>query len=61
MAGDRLDLDGLAAERVGHEDALPPANGDAVAAMADMIDDETSSATARAEEEFDVAVAAGDR
>ena len=40
MTGHLLDLDRLAAERVGHIDADAAGHGDAVAAMADMIDDE---------------------
>ena len=40
MAGHRRDLDGLATERVGHIDAHPGGGGDAIAAMADMIDDD---------------------
>ncbi len=36
--GTAIHLDGLAAERVGHEDRRAAGEGDAVAAMADMID-----------------------
>ena len=46
-------------QRVGNEDLDAPAIGDAVAAMADMVDDRAVSATLCAEEEFAVAVAAG--
>jgi hypothetical protein len=41
VAGDGCDLDGFAAERVRHVDAFTAHGGDAVAAMADVIDDET--------------------
>jgi hypothetical protein len=41
MTRHRCNLDGLAAERVRHIDVLSPGNGDAVAAMTDVIDDET--------------------
>ena len=40
MAGDRRDLDGFAAQRIRDEHTLAAGQGDAVAAMADMIDDE---------------------
>ena len=40
VTGNRRDLDRFAAERVGHVDAFAAGDGDAVAAMADMIDDE---------------------
>jgi hypothetical protein len=40
VIGHRFDLDGLAAERIGHEQGLAIGEGDAVAAMADMIDDQ---------------------
>ena len=39
MAGHRFGLDGLAAQRVRHEQAFAAGKDDAVAAMADMIDD----------------------
>ncbi len=38
MAGDSFDFGGLAGERVRHVDALIVPQGDAVAALADMID-----------------------
>ena len=41
------DIDGLAAERVGHKDALSPDSRDAVAEMADMIDAEPFNHGAR--------------
>ena len=47
MIGHRLDLDGLAAERVRHEHGLAVGEGDAVAAMTDMIDDEAFNHGAR--------------
>jgi hypothetical protein len=47
MTGQRGNLDGLAAERVGHIDVLSLGNGDAVAAMTDVIDDETLNHGAR--------------
>jgi hypothetical protein len=40
VTGHRFDLDGLAAERIRHEHALAIGEGDAVAAMADMVDNE---------------------
>ena len=40
MACDRCDLHGLAAKHVGHIDAGSPGQGDAVAALADVIDNE---------------------
>ena len=43
MAGHVLDLDGLAGERAGHIDRPAVRRGDAVAAMADMVDDELFS------------------
>ena len=43
LIGHRFDLDGLAAERIGHEQGLAIGEGDAVAAMADMVDDEALS------------------
>ena len=49
MTGHRLDRDGLAAERVGHIDAGAAADGDAVAAMADMVDEKLFSHGARRE------------
>ena len=60
MIGDRTGFDGFAAERVGHEHGVSAGKCHAVAAMADVIDDRRS-ATARADEEFDIAVAARDR
>ena len=47
MARHGLDLDGLAAERVGHVDRLAAGKSDAVAEMADMIDDEAFNHGAR--------------
>ncbi len=47
MTGDRLGLDGFAAERVRHEQALAAGKADAVAAMADMIDGEAFNHGAR--------------
>ena len=47
MTGHRFDFDRLAAQRVRHEHGLPAGKGDAVAAMADMIDDETFNHGAR--------------
>jgi hypothetical protein len=38
MAGDFCGLDGLASQRVRHEQAAAAGKADAVAAMADMID-----------------------
>ncbi len=43
----RFDLDGLAAKRIGHEHGLAAGKGNAVAAMTDMIDDETFNHGAR--------------
>ena len=40
MTWDSRDADGLAAQRVGNEDALSLDSRDAVAEMADMIDEE---------------------
>ena len=48
MARDRRHLDGLAGQRVGHIDVLPVGDRHAVAAMADMIDDERSVQPRRA-------------
>ena len=39
-AGDRRDLDRFAAQRVRHIDVAAAGDGDAVAVMADMVDDE---------------------
>ena len=47
MIGDRFDLDGLAAKRVRHEHGLAAGEGDAIAAMTDMIDDEAFNHGAR--------------
>ena len=47
MIGDRTGFDGLAAKRVRHEHGVPAGESDAVAAMADMIDDEAFSHGAR--------------
>ena len=47
MPGTGVDLDGLAAQRVRHVDGLAAGEGDAVAAMADMIDDEAFNHGAR--------------
>ena len=47
MARHGRDLDGLAAQRVGHKTALSAGKGDAVAAMTDMIDDEAFNHGAR--------------
>ena len=47
MAGYRFDFDGLAAQRVRHEHGPPAGKSDAVAAVADMIDDETFNHGAR--------------
>ena len=41
VAGNRRNLDRFAAESVGHIDFAPAGDGDAVAVMADVIDDET--------------------
>jgi hypothetical protein len=43
----RCDLDGLAAQRIRHVHALPVGKGDAVAAMADVIDNEAFNHGAR--------------
>lgn len=40
VAGDRRHLDGFAAERIRHVDAFAASGRDAVAAVADMVDDE---------------------
>ena len=40
VAGDRRDLDRFAAQRVRHVDVAAAGDGDAVAVMADVIDDE---------------------
>ncbi len=47
MTRHRCDLDGLAAKRVGHIDVLAADKGDAVAEMADVVDDETLNHGAR--------------
>ena len=47
VIGHRLDLDGLAAKRIGHEQGLAVGEGDAVAAMADMVDDQAFNHGAR--------------
>ena len=47
MIGDRIGFDGFAAERVRHEHGVPAREGNAVAAMADMIDDKVLSHGAR--------------
>jgi hypothetical protein len=47
VTGQRFDLDGLAAQRIGHEHALAIGEGDSVAAMADMVDDEAFTHGAR--------------
>jgi hypothetical protein len=47
MAGYGSNLDGLAAKRVRHVDILCVLNGDAVAAMTDVIDDKTFNHGAR--------------
>jgi hypothetical protein len=47
VIGHRFDLDGLAAERIGHEQGLAIGEGDAVAAMADMVDDQAINHGAR--------------
>ena len=47
VIGHRFGLDGLAAKRIGHEQGLAVGKGDAVAAMADMIDDEAFNHGAR--------------
>ena len=47
MIGHRFDLDGLAAERIGHEHGLAAGEGDAVTAVTDMVDDETFTHGAR--------------
>jgi hypothetical protein len=43
----RCDLDGLAAQRIRHIQALPVGKGDAVAAMTDVIDNEAFNHGAR--------------
>jgi hypothetical protein len=40
VAGNRAGLDGFAAQRVRHIDVAAAGDGDAVAVMADMVDDE---------------------
>jgi hypothetical protein len=40
VTGDRRDFDGLAVQRIGNEHALAAGKSDAIAAVADMIDDE---------------------
>jgi hypothetical protein len=47
MAGDGIRLDGLAAERVGHEQRVPAGKGHAVAVMTDMIDGQALNHGAR--------------
>ena len=47
MIGDRTGFDGFAAKRVRHEHGVPAGEGNAVAAMADMIDDKMFSHGAR--------------
>ena len=47
MTGDRFGFDGLAAQRVRHEHGLAAGKGNAVAAMADMIDGEAFNHGAR--------------
>jgi hypothetical protein len=47
MAGHRTHFDGFAAERVRHEYGAPIREGDAIAAMADVIDDNAFSHGAR--------------
>ena len=47
MIGDRTGFDGFAAERVGHEHGVSVGKSHAVAAMADVIDDEMFSHGAR--------------
>jgi hypothetical protein len=47
VTGHRFDLDGLAAQRIGHEHGLAIGEGNAVAAMADMVDDEAFNHGAR--------------
>jgi len=47
MIGDGFDLDGFSRQRVRHEQALAAGKADAVAAMTDMVDDETFSHGAR--------------
>ena len=49
MTGSRRHLDGFTAERVGHVDAATIDERDAIAAMADMVDDELLSHGARRE------------
>ncbi len=43
VAGHRFGIDRLAVQRIRHEHGLPAGKGDAVAAVADMIDDEALS------------------
>ena len=40
VAGNRTDLDRFAAQRIRHVDVAAVSDGDAVAVMADMVDDE---------------------
>jgi hypothetical protein len=47
MTGDRTGFDGLAAERVRHEHGVPVGEGNAIAAMTDVIDDKVFSHGAR--------------
>jgi hypothetical protein len=47
MPVDVLDLDGFAAERVRHEQALAAAKANAIAKMTDMVDGEAFSHGAR--------------
>ena len=47
MAWNILHLDGFAAERVGHINALAAGQGDTLAVLADMIDDEAFNHGAR--------------
>ena len=47
MTGDRIGFDGFAAERIGHEHGVSAGEGNAIAAMADMIDDKVLSHGAR--------------
>ncbi|MGX1291221.1 hypothetical protein AB7M75_001129 [Bradyrhizobium ottawaense] len=47
VAYDVIDLNGLAAQRVGHVDRFAGVEADAVAAMADMVDGETLNHGAR--------------
>ena len=47
MIGDRTGFDGFAGKRVRHEHGVAAREGDAIAAMADMIDDKLFSHGAR--------------